>query len=82
MSTISIQDIRRDPAGFLHLVAAGEPIMVVDEQRTVAEVKPTAARAVGQRPWGLAAGEFTVPDEFDAPLPDDVLSEFIPPAPY
>jgi antitoxin (DNA-binding transcriptional repressor) of toxin-antitoxin stability system len=76
MSTISVQDIRRDPAGFLHLVAAGEPIMVVDGQRAVAEVKPMAARAVGQRPWGLAAGEFTVPDDFDAPLPDHVLKDF------
>ena len=50
--------------------------MVVDGQRAVAEVKPMAARAVGKRPWGLAAGEFTVPDDFDAPLPDDLLKDF------
>jgi len=28
------------------------------------------------RPIGLAAGEFTVPDDFDAPLPDDILDAF------
>ena len=28
------------------------------------------------RPYGLCAGEFTVPDDFDAPLPEDVLSDF------
>lgn len=28
------------------------------------------------RPFGLAAGEFTVPEDFDAPLPEDVLADF------
>ena len=28
------------------------------------------------RPIGFAAGEFTVPDNFDDPLPEDVLSGF------
>lgn len=30
----------------------------------------------GKRPFGLAKGEFTVPDDFDAPLPEDVLANF------
>lgn len=29
------------------------------------------------RPYGLAAGEFVVPKDFDAPLPDEILREFI-----
>ena len=28
------------------------------------------------RPWGLAEGDFTVPDDFDAPLPDDIIDSF------
>ncbi len=28
------------------------------------------------RPFGLCAGEFTVPDDFDDPLPEDILSAF------
>jgi hypothetical protein len=28
------------------------------------------------RPIGLAKGEFTVPDDFNAPLPEDVLQAF------
>jgi hypothetical protein len=28
------------------------------------------------RPAGLAAGEFVVPDDFDDPLPDDLLDAF------
>ncbi|MBK1692328.1 DUF2281 domain-containing protein [Ectothiorhodospira mobilis] len=28
------------------------------------------------RPMGLCKGEFRVPDDFDAPLPDEVLRDF------
>ena len=28
---------------------------------------------IKQRPFGLCQGEFTVPDDFNQPLPDDVL---------
>ena len=28
------------------------------------------------RPLGLAKGQFTVPDDFNAPLPEDVLQAF------
>jgi len=28
------------------------------------------------RPFGLCAGEFTVPDDFDEPLPEQILQEF------
>ncbi len=34
------------------------------------------ARAVQPRPFGLCEGEFSVPDDFDAPLPEDVLEDF------
>jgi hypothetical protein len=30
----------------------------------------------GPRPAGLCEGEFTVPDDFDAPLPESVLRDF------
>ena len=35
-------------------------------------------RADGEslRPFGLCAGEFTVPDDFDHPLPEHILKEF------
>lgn len=28
------------------------------------------------RPFGLAKGEFVVPDDFDAPLPEEVIASF------
>jgi hypothetical protein len=28
------------------------------------------------RPFGLCTGEFTIPDDFDEPLPEEILSTF------
>ncbi|MBD2356654.1 prevent-host-death protein [Tolypothrix sp. FACHB-123] len=37
---------------------------------------PISMRNKPRRPFGLCAGEFSVPDDFDAPLPEDILSAF------
>jgi antitoxin (DNA-binding transcriptional repressor) of toxin-antitoxin stability system len=68
MSTISDLEIERDPAGFIHRVEAGESLLVPRDGRTVAEVKPVPAPVRQPRPFGLCAGEFTVPLDFDRPL--------------
>jgi prevent-host-death family protein len=76
MSTVSLQDLQRDPAGVLDRVEAGECLVIAREGRPVAELRPLPPAARGPRPFGLAAGEFVVPADFDAPLPDDVLRGF------
>lgn len=41
----------------------------------LAELDGDQPRAEKQlRPFGLCAGEFTVPDDFDAPLPEDIFN--------
>ncbi len=76
MSTISVQDIQSDPLAFLRRVEAGEAFLVVQGERPLAEVRPLATVATQPRPFGLCAGRFTVPADFDRPLPDDILNEF------
>jgi antitoxin (DNA-binding transcriptional repressor) of toxin-antitoxin stability system len=76
MSTISVQEIQRDPIGCLDRVEAGETIVILRDNRPVAEIKPVPADSQQQRPFGLCAGEFTVPADFDEPLPDGILKEF------
>ncbi len=76
MNTISAQDIERDPLAFLRRVEAGEAFVVVNGERTLAEVRPVTPAATQPRPFGLCAGQFTVPSDFDQPLPEDVLQEF------
>jgi antitoxin (DNA-binding transcriptional repressor) of toxin-antitoxin stability system len=76
MTTISIQDIQRDPLGCLRRVEEGETLLVLRDERPVVEIKPVPPAVRTPRPFGLCAGEFTVPDDFDQPLPDDLLQEF------
>jgi antitoxin (DNA-binding transcriptional repressor) of toxin-antitoxin stability system len=76
MSIITVQDIQRDPSAFLQRIQAGEAFVVVQGERPLAEVRPLATGASGPRPFGLCAGQFTVPADFDRPLPDDLLKDF------
>ena len=76
MSTISVQDIQRDLLAFLRRVEAGESFLVVSGERLLAEVRPVPSPPTQIRPFGLCAGEFTVPPDFDRPLPEEILKEF------
>jgi antitoxin (DNA-binding transcriptional repressor) of toxin-antitoxin stability system len=76
MSTIDVREMQRDPLAILRRVEARETVLVTRDERAVAEIKPVTARALEPRPFGLGSGEFKVPDDFDQPLPEDVLSAF------
>jgi antitoxin (DNA-binding transcriptional repressor) of toxin-antitoxin stability system len=70
MTTIKVEDIERDLPGYLKRVRAGETFLVLDADKPVAELKPVTQPVQQLRPFGLCAGEFTVPEDFDAPLPE------------
>jgi antitoxin (DNA-binding transcriptional repressor) of toxin-antitoxin stability system len=76
MSTISVQEIQSNPQGFVGRVEAGETLLVLRDERPVAEVRPLPSSGTQPRPFGLCAGQFSLPDDFDAPLPEDILKEF------
>jgi antitoxin (DNA-binding transcriptional repressor) of toxin-antitoxin stability system len=76
MSTISVQDLERDLPAFLRRVQAGESFLVMRGEQPLAEVRPVPAPPVAPRPFGLCAGQFRVPADFDQPLPEDVVKEF------
>lgn len=72
---VSVEEVEKDPHAYLHRVLEGETVVVFEKDRPVAEMRPLAERA-GKRPIGLAKGEFVVPDDFNDPLPEDVLELF------
>ncbi len=82
MTIITLAEIQRDPGGVLRRVEGGETIRVVRGSVAVAEISPVAPVPTGasndhhNRPFGLCAGEFTTPEDFDAPLPESILREF------
>ena len=38
--------------------------------------RKTPQRSKSLRPFGLSANSFVVPEDFDAPLPEDILADF------
>jgi antitoxin (DNA-binding transcriptional repressor) of toxin-antitoxin stability system len=76
MAWVSVEDIQRDLSTYLQRVEAGETLVIVQAGRPVAEMRPIVLGAKALLPFGLCAGEFTVPDDFDAPLPEDILKAF------
>lgn len=78
MTTINLDDMQRDLLTYLERVAAGETLLIMQADRPIAELKPPSYDAAAKqlRPIGLGAGDFTVPDDFDALLPDDLLNSF------
>ncbi|CAN5831099.1 hypothetical protein BH23ACT11_BH23ACT11_06940 [soil metagenome] len=76
MAKVTVDDVRKDLSGYLRRVEAGETLIVVREQEPFAEIKPVGSEVGSERPEGLCSGEFVVPDDFDEPLPADVLDRF------
>lgn len=78
MIEVSLDEVQRDPASYFQRVEAGETVVVLQGGMPVAEIKPlmNVRPATNRRPFGLCAGEFVVPDDFDAPLPEAILQEF------
>ena len=77
MSTITVAEILHDPAGLVRRVEAGEALAIIKDGQVLAEIKPSEAPLPRQpRPFGLSAGQFTVPDDFDEPLPPEIIDEF------
>ena len=72
----TIDEIQRDPSRYLRQVAAGETFIILQADKAIAELGPILSNSKQLRPFGLCAGEFTVPDDFDESLPEEILSAF------
>jgi antitoxin (DNA-binding transcriptional repressor) of toxin-antitoxin stability system len=76
MVQVTLDEITHDLKTYLDLVEAGQTLVILKAGKPVAEIKPIVSGAKTPRPFGLCAGEFTVPDDFDAPLPEVIIKEF------
>ncbi|GBE92564.1 type II toxin-antitoxin system Phd/YefM family antitoxin [Nostoc cycadae] len=76
MQKVSIDEFQQYPLKYLNQVEAGESFIIIQADKEIAELKPIQSANKLVRPFGLCAGEFTVPDDFDAPLPEDILNAF------
>ena len=76
--TVTKQEAADHFEELLARVIGGESEVIIAEEGTpVARLLPANHAANGKpRVPGSAAGQFVVPDDFNAPLPDDLESSF------
>lgn len=74
MTSVGVHEAKTQLSELLRRVEAGEEVVICRGTVPVARLVPANQRT-GQR-LGLDEGAFAVPDDFDAPLPDDLLDAF------
>ncbi len=77
MQTVNIHVAKTHLSRLLDEVAAGAEIVIARAGRPVARLVPLERPSLpARRQLGRLAGQLTVPADFDAPLPDDILDSF------
>ena len=74
MRIVNVHEAKTHLSRLLRRVAAGEEVVIARSCHPVARLVPVAPSA-GERVLGSERGEFVVPDDFDAPLPGELLAE-------
>ena len=75
MQTVNIHAAKTHLSRLVDAAANGEEIVIARAGKPVARLMPLAAPNK-KRVLGTMAGMFNMPDDFDAPLPDDLLDMF------
>ncbi len=71
---VGVHEAKTHLSRLLRRVAAGEEITIVRSGTPVARLVPVSPPPA--REFGIDRGVFTVPADFDAPLPDELLDAF------
>ena len=72
---VNIHEAKTHLSRLLQRVAEGEEVTIARAGVPVAKLIPVEVKK-NIRPLGFARGEIWVADDFDAPLPDDLLAAF------
>lgn len=72
--SVGVHEAKTHLSRLLERVSAGEEITITRRGEEVARLVPV--RPAGVRRLGIDRGRYTVPDDFDAPLPDEALATF------
>ncbi len=74
MDEVTVHEAKTHLSKLLRRVALGEEILICRGGEPIARL--VAATQGKKRRLGIDRGVFDVPDDFDAPLPEDILGDF------
>ena len=75
MISVNVHEAKTHLSRLLERVAAGEEIIISKANKPMAKLVPLSKPQMDRVP-GLDKGVIQIPDDFDAPLPEDVLALF------
>lgn len=76
MQTVNVHEAKTHLSRLLDAAASGEEIVIAKAGKPVAKLVAIGGGPVRKRKLGGLEGRFTVPDDFDDPLPDEILALF------
>lgn len=72
---VQVYEAKTHLSRLLERAMTGDEVVIMKSGRRMVRLVPVET-APAQRELGTAKGDFMVPEDFDAPLTDDVLREF------
>ncbi len=75
MPTVNVHAAKSQLSRLLDAAVAGEDVIIAKAGKPVARLVPIEQKNE-PRKLGMLAGKLHVPDDFDDPLPDDILADF------
>jgi prevent-host-death family protein len=75
MAMVNIHEAKTHLSRLLERVAAGEEIIIAKANRPIARLIPVDQPVKNRQP-GTGAGEIWMADDFNEPLPDELLDSF------
>ena len=75
MIRLNVHEAKTHLSRYLARLEGGEVIVLCRRNVPIAEIR-AIPKQKSPRPYGLAAGEFEIPEEFHAPLPADLIEAF------
>lgn len=76
MIRINVHEAKTHLSAWLKRLEKGEVIILCRNNVPIAEIRALPAKLEKPRPVGLYKGQFTVPSNFNDPLPDEMLDLF------
>lgn len=74
MNSVGVHEAKTNFSRLLRRVAAGEEITILRSGKPIAKLIPLVP--FSRRQLGVDEGVYQVPEDFDDPLPDDLIAAF------
>ena len=76
MIRLNMHEAKTHLSRYVAQLQEGEAILLCRRNEPIAEIRALPRARTKRRPFGLARGQFEIPDSVFEPLPDDILDAF------